>query len=303
MSLALDNRHLAMLREMGVRLWLPPAQAQPAPAAASGAAPDATDLIAAFARNTGAISTNDLNVVAKKATKPADLTAELPAASPSAQPAPKPTPTTARQVAPAAPAAPDRTAASTAAPGWQLGDAQLLYGNATPPDAGVAGPRWLLLGETPAASLRKPAFAPFDGDAGKLLGNMLRAAGLHKSGQPGEAGPVLLAPLARLAAGGVSPAALPAELAAELASLIAQTRPDVILVLGRLAAQAVLQSSEPLGKLRGQVHLLHGVKTVVTYDAAVLLRSPQDKAKAWEDLCLAMELAQQASQPASQRPA
>ena len=125
---------------------------------------------------------------------------------------------------------------------------------------------------------------------------MLRAAGLHKSGQPGEAGPVLLAPLARLAAGGVSPAALPAELAAELAALIAQTRPDVVLVLGRLAAQAVLQSSEPLGKLRGQVHTLHGVKTVVTYDAAVLLRSPQDKAKAWEDLCLAMELAQQASQ-------
>lgn len=282
MSLALDNRQLAMLREMGVRLWLPPPAAQLAPAAASGASPDATDLIAARARNTTASGTNDLDVVAKTATRPAGLSA--------AQPAPRPTPAPARQIAPAAP---DRTpAASTAAPGWQLGDAQLLYGNATPPDAGVAGPRWLLLGETPAASLRKPAFAPFDGDAGKLLGNMLRAAGLHKSGQPGEAGPVLLAPLARLAAGGVSPAALPAE----LASLIAQTRPDVILVLGRLAAQAVLQSSEPLGKLRGQVHLLHGVKTVVTYDAAVLLRSPQDKAKAWEDLCLAMELAQQASQ-------
>ena len=287
MGLALDNRQLAMLREMGVRLWLPPPTAQPAPAAASGAsgAPaDATDLIAAYARNTEASGINDLNVVAKTAVAPA------------ASPATRPTPTPARQ---SAPAAPDRTPAATAptaAPGWQLGAAQRLYANAAPPEGAAAGPRWLLLGETPAASLRKPAFDPFDGDAGRLLGNMLRAAGLHKSGQPGEAGTVLLAPLARLAAGGVSPAALPNELANELAALIAQTRPDVVLVLGRLAAQAVLQSSEPLGKLRGQVHTLHGVKTVVTYDAAVLLRSPQDKAKAWEDLCLAMELAQQASQ-------
>ena len=283
MGLALDNRQLAMLREMGVRLWLPPAVAQPAPAAASGAAPDAIDLVAAYARNTGASGINDVNVVAKTASI-ADSTAT------------RPTPPLERQNAPATP---DRNAAITAAPGWQLGAAQLLYANAAPPGEGAtAGPRWLLLGETPAASLRKPVFDPFEGDAGKLLGNMLRAAGLHKSGQAGEAGSVLLAPLARLAAGGVSPAALPAELAA----LIAQTRPDVILVLGRLAAQAVLQSSEPLGKLRGRVHLLHGVKTVVTYDAAVLLRNPQDKAKAWEDLCLAMELAQQASQNGSQRP-
>ena len=291
MSLALDNRQLAMLREMGVRLWLPPAAAQSAPAAASDASPAAANLIAARARNTGAVGIKDLNVAAETAFSPADSTAN------------RPTPPAARQSAPAAPATPDRTpAASTAAPLWQLGDAQQLYANAAPPVGAEAGPRWLLLGETPAASLRKPSFDPLEGDVGRLLGNMLRAAGLHKSGQPGEAGVVLLAPLARLAAGGVSPVALPAELAAELAALIAQARPDVMVVMGRLAAQAVLQSSEPLGKLRGQVHLLHGVKTVVTYDAAVLLRSPQDKAKAWEDLCLAMELAQQASHNASQHP-
>ena len=278
MGLALDNRQLAMLREMGVRLWLPPAAAQPAPAA-SGESLSATDSIAAYARNTGVIGINDLNVVAKTTVAPA------------ASPATRPTPTPARQSAPAT----DRTAASTAAPGWQLGAAQLLYANAAAPSEGAAaGPRWLLLGETPAASLRKPVFDPFEGDVGRLLGNMLRAAGLHKSGQPGEAGAVLLAPLARLAAGGLKPVASPGELAAELAALIARARPDVMVVMGRLAAQAVLQSSEPLGKLRGQVHLLHGVKTVVTYDAAVLLRSPQDKAKAWEDLCLAMELVQPA---------
>ncbi len=276
MSLALDNRRLAMLREMGVRLWLPPAAVQPAPAAASGASVTAIDSIASYSRNTGASGINDVNVAVKTAFSTANPTAT------------RPTPPPARQ---SAPSAPDRVAASTPAPGWQLGAAQRLYANAAAPAEGAAaGPRWLLLGETPASSLRKPVFDPFEGEVGRLLGNMLRAARLHKSGQPGEAGTVLLAPLARLAAGGVSPAALPNELAAEVAALIAQTRPDVMVVMGRLAAQAVLQSGEPLGKLRGQVHLLHGVKTVVTYDAAVLLRSPQDKAKAWEDLCLAMEL-------------
>jgi uracil-DNA glycosylase len=43
------------------------------------------------------------------------------------------------------------------------------------------------------------------------------------------------------------------------------------------------------------VHQVHGTKTVVTYDAAVLLRSPLDKAKAWEDLCLALDAVQQPS--------
>jgi len=207
-------------------------------------------------------------------------------APPAAAPVPAPAPAIRRQNA----SDPTERApvAGSAAPGWQLGAAQLLYANAALPDVSVAGPRWLLLCETPAASLRKPVFDPFEGDAGKLLGNMLRAAGLHKSGQPGEAGEVQLAPLARLAAGGVSPSGLPAE----LAGLIAQARPDVVLVMGRLAAQAVLQTSEPLGKLRGQVHPLHGAKIVVTYDAAVLLRSPLDKAKAWEDLCLALATAQ-----------
>ncbi len=278
MSLALDKRQRAMLREMGVRLWQPPPAvlaAQPESSAALDSQRNATDLIAADASNTWAGGTNDLNVAAKTVAAPAVRDAPPAASAPP------------RQSTPAA-SAPN---AATAAPGWQLGNAQVLYANAASPYGTPAGPRWLLLGETPAASLRKPVFDPFEGDAGKLLGNMLRAAGLHQSGQPGEAGTVLLAPLARLAAGGVSPTALPAE----LATLIAQTRPDVILVMGRLAAQAVLQSSEPLGKLRGQVHQLHGTKTVVTYDAAVLLRSPLDKAKAWEDLCLAIEVSQPAA--------
>lgn len=277
MSLALDNRQRAMLREMGVRLWQPRPDARAEPAAATDRQQDAPDLIAANTGNTPAGGTNDLNVVAN--------TVAVTALAPALPTAPAPTPMPTRKVAPIET---DHALPASSLPGWQLGDAQVLYANAATPGGTTPGPRWLVLGETPAASLRKSVFDPFEGDAGKLLGNMLRAAGLHKSGQPGEAGPVLLAPLTRLAAGGVSQAALPAE----LATLIAYTHPDVILVMGRLAAQAVLQSSEPLGKLRGQVHQLHGTKTVVTYDAAVLLRSPLDKAKAWEDLCLAIEVSQ-----------
>ena len=46
----------------------------------------------------------------------------------------------------------------------------------------------------------------------------------------------------------------------------------------------------PLGKLRGQVHQYQGVPVVVSYPPAYLLRAPHDKAKAWADLCLAMDV-------------
>ncbi len=156
-----------------------------------------------------------------------------------------------------------------------MGEAQALYADV----AHGEGSRWLVLAETPAAALQRGPFNPFEGEAGKLLDNMLRAARLNK------AGVVLIAPLARGAAVGVGaglPEAVPA--------LVAHAQPDVVLVMGRLAAQALLQSSEPFGRLRGQVHGLHGAKTVLTYDATYLLRNPADKAKAWDDLCLAMSL-------------
>jgi DNA polymerase len=49
----------------------------------------------------------------------------------------------------------------------------------------------------------------------------------------------------------------------------------------------------PLGKLRGQVYDYQGVPVVVSYHPAYLLRTPQDKARAWADLCLALEVARQ----------
>jgi DNA polymerase len=65
--------------------------------------------------------------------------------------------------------------------------------------------------------------------------------------------------------------------------------------MGRFAVQALLQTSEPLGKLRGQVHQWQGVPLVVTYHPAYLLRQPADKARAWADLCLAAQVLAEAA--------
>ena len=72
-------------------------------------------------------------------------------------------------------------------------------------------------------------------------------------------------------------------------------RPRLILAMGRFAVQSLLKTSEPIGRLRGKSHHYHGVPVVVTYHPAYLLRNPLDKARAWEDLCLARELIQAAA--------
>jgi uracil-DNA glycosylase family 4 len=166
---------------------------------------------------------------------------------------------------------------------WSVGNALALYAQAKP----APGPRWLILAEIPAAvvppetAASNSSFNPFDGDAGKLLDNMLRAVRLHQTGT------ALLAPLVRRVGLEATP---DAGFSVALATLMQAVQPDVVLVMGRLAAQSLLQSSEPFGKLRGQVHTLHGAPTIVTHDATYLLRSPLEKAKAWEDLCLAMRV-------------
>ena len=261
MSLNLDKRQRAMLREMGVRVWQPLA----APATVL-AAPESIAVSARVASTSGHFDTK--NQPPGAVVTPTALPAPVaPAARRDAAPVRSAVP-------PAAATAPSAAADVSASPqaAWQLGDAQTLYAPAAQP----GGLRWLVLAETPASSLQQPVF---DGDAGRLLNNMLRAARLH------QADAALFAPLVRQAGVPASP-----EFSAALAALVEHAQPDVVLVMGRLAALALLQSHEPFGRLRGRVHALHGVKTIVTYDAAYLLRTPADKAKAWDDLCLAMSL-------------
>jgi DNA polymerase len=77
-----------------------------------------------------------------------------------------------------------------------------------------------------------------------------------------------------------------------LTQQIALLRPRVMLAVGRISAQWLLQTDTPIGRLRGQVHRYGDANTplVVTYHPAYLLRSPLAKATAWTDLCMVKEL-------------
>jgi uracil-DNA glycosylase len=65
--------------------------------------------------------------------------------------------------------------------------------------------------------------------------------------------------------------------------------------MGRFAVSAMLGSDEAIGRLRGRVHCFGNVPMIVTYHPAYLLRQLGDKAKAWEDLCLAASVVAQSA--------
>ncbi len=120
------------------------------------------------------------------------------------------------------------------------------------------------------------------GRAGQLLDAMLRAIGLARGQNVYIANILKSRP-----PGNRDPA--PAEVAACLPYLERQIeliRPRLILAVGRIAMQNLLETQTSLGRMRGQVHAFGGLKTpvIVTYHPAYLLRKPEDKRKAWEDL-------------------
>lgn len=158
---------------------------------------------------------------------------------------------------------------------------------------GVGGQRadWLIIGEAPGAD-EDAQGEPFVGQAGKLLDNMLAAIGLQR-GQ----GVYIANVLKCRPPGNRNPA--PDEIAAcepFLSRQIELIQPKVILALGKFAAQWLLDSGESIAALRGRVHYFKQTPLVVTYHPAYLLRSLPDKAKAWEDLCLARSAMKQLSE-------
>ena len=68
--------------------------------------------------------------------------------------------------------------------------------------------------------------------------------------------------------------------------------PKIVVAVGRIAAQLLLATDEPVGRMRGRKHYLadRQLPVVVTYHPAYLLRSPTQKRKAWQDLVLARQL-------------
>lgn len=158
------------------------------------------------------------------------------------------------------------------------------------PGTGDRAARWMVVGEAPGANEDR-AGEPFVGQAGRLLDHMLAAIGLSRRAQEtgdGAAGVYITNVLKWRPHGNRNP--LPDEIAEcgpFLEREIALLRPRVILAMGRFAAQWLLGSDQPVGRLRGRVHDRRGVAVVVTYHPAYLLRAPAEKARAWQDLCLA----------------
>ncbi|UIF84862.1 uracil-DNA glycosylase family protein [Cupriavidus sp. UYPR2.512] len=144
---------------------------------------------------------------------------------------------------------------------------------------------WMLVGEAPGENEDQQG-EPFVGQAGKLLDNMLGSLGLARGRNVFIANVLKCRP-----PGNRNPE--PEEVAQcepFLRRQIALVKPRVIVVLGRFAAQSLLRTTTPIGKLRGTVHSYEGIPVVVTYHPAYLLRTLTDKARAWEDLCLAREV-------------
>jgi uracil-DNA glycosylase family 4 len=147
--------------------------------------------------------------------------------------------------------------------------------------------QWLFIGEAPGGDEDRQG-EPFVGRAGQLLNNMIRAVGLRRE-------KVFIANILKCRPP-KNRDPLPHESQAcrpYLRRQIELLDPKIIVALGRIAAQNLLQTDIPIGKMRGRRYFYESshIPVVVTYHPAYLLRSPQEKRKAWHDLQWAAELA------------
>ena len=154
------------------------------------------------------------------------------------------------------------------------GRKQIVFGSGNP-NADV-----VVVGEAPGADEDEQG-KPFVGRAGKLLTDILKAinftreeifiCNILKCRPPDNRNP------------------LPDEIEncePYLFKQLEMIKPKLILAVGTFASQTLLRSKEPLGKLRGRFHEYKGIKMMVTYHPAALLRNPNWKKPTWEDVQL-----------------
>ncbi|WP_210543559.1 uracil-DNA glycosylase [Rhodoferax sp. PAMC 29310] len=293
MSLDLDDRHRAMLQEMGVHVWWPQAdapvvEAAPAPASVPLAQPTAPPAVIP-AEASIAIEHRVVDALSVRGgvSRPAQNTGSVVFDA-------------------------DAVVGEMAHADWAgLSEAisacqacKLCVGRRAPVFSAMAATAqadWLVVGDPPEDGDERAGF-PFSDQVGLLLDNMLKAVGVTRQDA--------LAPVAASQAAylthvvkcrpALPRAPQPQDLAAcesYLKREIALTQPKVILAMGRVAAQTLLRESDaqvgttPLGKLRGQIYQYQGIPVVVSYPPTYLLRTQQDKARAWADLCLALSVA------------
>ncbi len=158
-----------------------------------------------------------------------------------------------------------------------------LHAGAKNPVPGEGNPHagFVVVGEAPGATEDETG-RPFVGAAGQLLTKILAAVNLAREEV------FICNVLKHRPPGNRNPA--PEEIKACSPFLLRQLellQPRVILALGTFASQTLLQTTIPIGKLRGQVHRYYGVPLIVTYHPAALLRNPSWKRPTWEDVQLA----------------
>ncbi len=148
----------------------------------------------------------------------------------------------------------------------------LVFGDGNP------NAKIMLIGEAPGAEEDKQGI-PFVGRAGRLLNDILKSINLKRE-------EIYIANIVKCRPP-QNRNPLPSEMEACLPYLYKQIeliKPKLILLLGRVAAVALLKKNLSLAKFRGNVYEISGIKTMVTYHPAALLRNPQWKRPTWEDL-------------------
>jgi len=145
---------------------------------------------------------------------------------------------------------------------------------------------WLIIGEAPGAEEDLKG-EPFVGRAGRLLNAMFLSMGLQRK-------EVFIANILKCRPPKNRDPKLEEVETCEkyLKQQIELIQPKIILALGRIAAQNLLKTDTPIGKMRGNSYLYpnSNLPVVVTYHPAYLLRSPTEKRKVWEDLKLAKNI-------------
>ena len=276
-----SERQRQMLQEMGIRLWAPAAES------AADGMPSPPELTA----------TSGVPAAPAVPARPS-----APGLRADDAVAPRAEARAGAEAAPPAAAADARAAAIAVMPWPQLREAVAgcracgLCETRRQTVFGVGNPQahWMIIGEAPGEQEDLKG-EPFVGAAGHLLDSMLHALGLTR----GEAAPdkqVYIANTLKCRPPRNRNPEPEEMLRCEpfLLRQIELIRPKLILAMGRFAVQALLRTPEPIGKLRGRVHRYQGVPLVVSYHPAYLLRNLPDKSRAWDDLCLAAQVAEQA---------
>ncbi len=261
-----------MLHEMGVRVWLPLARA----------------------RTAGGVDGLDVRDVARAdhaangppATQPADPRAAPPTVERGVQEPWRDTPHDLRARADRIAAMDWSTLRESAA---ACTACELHRGRTHSVFASAPGQAdWLVVGDPPSADDDLEG-VPIAGDAGRLLDNMLAAAQLSRASTALQPMKACVTNIVKCRPPNDRPvdAGEIARCAPYLQRQIDLVRPKVVFAMGRCAAQGLVSSVEPIGKLRGSVHRHQGVAVVATFHPSHLARHPADKAKAWDDLCRA----------------